>query len=117
MHKQIKERKEKKKNKTKLWKLCTLKKKHIQYLHIARGLLDLKKPLLRTVTNVLSSYYLQHVEGEKKGSLQGQQGIHSYFPCLHHLGMECTRKGTIGKWQDQPLACQRIHSFWCVDPP
>ena len=108
-------REKKKKNKTKLWKLCTLKKKTYTIFTFCQRLAGLGKPFLRTVTNALSSYYLQYVEGEKRmftGSTR-----HKYFPCLHHQGMECTRKGTIEKWQDQALACQIIHSFWYVDPP
>ena len=105
----------KEKNKTKLGKLCTLKKKTYTIFTFCQRLAGLGKPFLRTVTNALSSYYLQYVEGEKRmftGSTR-----HKYFPCLHHQGMECTRKGTIEKWQDQALACQIIHSFWYVDPP
>ena len=110
MYKQNKE-----KNKTKLGKLCTLKKKTYTIFTFCQRLAGLGKPFLRTVTNALSSYCLHYVEGEKRmftGSTR-----HKYFPCLHHQGMECTRKGTIEKWQDQALACQIIHSFWYVDPP
>ena len=59
-------KKNKEKNKTKLGKLCTLKKKTYTIFTFCQRLAGLGKPFLRTVTNALSSYYLQYVEGEKR---------------------------------------------------